>query len=205
MRRLLRRGHHLRWLLRNSSRAGGDQALEFDSRHAVALHLQNRETIAGEIEAFAAVGNESQSRQDKAAERGVGGIFGKMDLVLRLEIAQADGSVEDHGHVRAGADDLRRLHHVELVVNFAHHLFEHVLERDQAEDAAKFVHDHGQADAARAHLQKQFAGELVFRHDQQLAQQAAEVEVRPELGEAAGSGASFRDAARALKRRRSYP
>ena len=100
-----------------------------------------------------------------------------MDFVLRLEIAQADGSVEDHGHLRARADDLRRLHDVELIVNFADHLFEHVLQRNQAQDAAKFVHDHGQADAAGAHFDQQFAGELALRNDQQLAQEAPQVEI----------------------------
>ena len=64
----------------------------------------------------------------------------------------------------------RPLDDVELVVNLADHLFENVLERDQAENAAEFVDDHGEADAARAKFKKQLAGRLRFRHDQDLAQ-----------------------------------
>ena len=102
--------------------------------------------------------NEAKLCEDESAKCGVGGIFGELDLVLCLEIAKSHGSVENHGHFRSGADDLGRLYDVELIVNFANHLLEHVLQRNQAQDAPKFVDHHRQADAARAHLDQQFAG-----------------------------------------------
>src|SRR5207244_6025688 len=110
-----------------------------------ALHLQNREAITGKIKTFASARNEAEVREDETAQGSVSGIFGELDLVLRLEIAKAYGSIKDHGHFRPAADDLGSLYDVELIVNFAHHLLQHVLQGNQTQDAPKFVHDHGQA------------------------------------------------------------
>src|SRR5713226_7925550 len=106
----------------------------------MALHLQNREPIPAEIKALTATRNEPEPGENEPAERGVSGIFREPDFVLRLKVAKTYGPVENDGGLRSGANYLGRVDDIKFIVNLADHLLEHVLQRNQAEDAAKFVH-----------------------------------------------------------------
>jgi len=116
--------------------------------------------------------------QHKAAQRGVGGVLRQLDVVLRLEIAQAKPAVENHGRFRTRPNNLRPLDGIELVVYFACHLLEQIFHRHQTQNAAKLIHDHGHARAVRAHFNQHLARKLAFRHDQQFAQMAPQIECR---------------------------
>src|SRR6185437_4015106 len=85
-----------------------------------------------------------------------------------------DGSVENNAAV--GKNE-RLFDDVEFVVNFAHHLLEDVLERHKVQDAAEFIHDHGEPGAARTKFEQQFAGGLCFRNDQRVADQMPQMEI----------------------------
>jgi len=63
------------------------------------VHLHYCETITIGFETFATAGNEAQAREDEPADRLVGGIFGKQDVITRGELADFDGGVEDHAAV----------------------------------------------------------------------------------------------------------
>src|SRR5438445_13699113 len=103
-----------------ASRRGGDQALQFDARHSPALHLQNRKAITSKNKTFASARNEAEVREAETAQGRISGIFGELDLVLRLEIAKAYGSINNHSHFQPMTDDLLILYDVELIVNFAY-------------------------------------------------------------------------------------
>src|SRR5581483_8144989 len=112
---------------------------------------------------------------EKTTNSGERGIFRKRDVVLRVEVANVKARVEDDGSVRQGQ---RAFDYVELIVNFTDHLLEDVLHRHQAEDAAELIDHNRQADAVRSQLDEQFAGRLGLRNDQNLAQDAAQIEGR---------------------------
>ena len=154
------------------------------------VHFHYGEAIAIGFEAFAAAGNESEAGEDESADRFVGGIFGKHDVVARGEFADFDGGVEDHAAVGEGE---RALDDVEFIVNFADHLLEDVFERGQAEDAAEFVHDHGEAGAAGAKFQEQFADGLGFGNDERVAQDGAQIEFGERLMIFGAAGAIEQD------------
>src|SRR5262249_42558205 len=149
--------------------------LDFDSRHTPPIHLHNRETEIAVLETFAAAWNESELVQHKAADGGIGGIFGQSDVVLRIEIAHVESGIEDY---RAVGQRQGPLFHVELVVNFANHLLENVFQRHQTQDAAELVDHQRKADAASAQLEQQLVGWLGFRNDQQFSQNSAQIEGR---------------------------
>ena len=73
------------------------------------------------------------------------------------------------------------LDNVELIVNFADHLFEDVFERDQAEYRAEFVDSHRQAGAVNAQLEKQFDGGFRLGNNENFAQHVAEMKFRGRL------------------------
>ena len=77
--------------------------------------------------------------------------------------------------MRAVGKRERTLDDVELVVNFADHLLEDVFERGEAEDAAEFVDNHGEARAASAEFEQKFAGALRFGDDEHVAQHCAQM------------------------------
>src|SRR5271155_1000398 len=154
------------------------------------VHFHYGEAIAIGFEAFAAAGDKAQAREDETADRFVGGIFGEDDVIARGEFADFDGGVEDHAAVGKGE---RALDNVEFVVNFADHLLEDVFESGEAEDAAEFVHDHGQAGAAGAKFQEQFADGLGFGDDERIAQDGAQIKFREWLMIFGAAGAIEQD------------
>src|SRR5580698_5196103 len=137
------------------------------------IHLHYRETITIGFETFAAAGNEAEASEHETADRLVGRIFRKHDVVTRGQLADFNGGVEDHAAVGKGE---RALDDVEFVVNFADHLLEDVFERGQAKDASEFVNDHGQAGAAGAEFEQEFADGLGFWDDERVAQDGAQIE-----------------------------
>src|SRR5580692_8486813 len=122
------------------------------------VHFHHGEAIAIRFETFTAAGNKSEAREHEAADGFVRWIFGKDDVVARGEFADFDGRIEDHATVGKGQ---RALDDVEFVVNLADHLLEDVFEGGEAQDATEFVHDHGEAGAARAEFEEEFADGLV--------------------------------------------
>jgi len=161
-------------LRRRGGRFDGLDLLDFDAGNAAAVHLDNGEAVTFKVEALAAAGDEAELGEDKAADGGVGGIVGELDVVLRGEIANVERGIENHGAVGEG---LGVFDDVELVVNFADHLLDDVFNRNEAEDAAEFVHDHGQTDATRAKLEEELASEFAFGDDEDVAKNAAKAEV----------------------------
>src|SRR5206468_10953407 len=107
--------------------------------------------LIAEIKPLAALRNEAKLIENETADGGVSWILGQRDVVLRVEVAHVEGSVKNHRPVRKRE---RLFHHVKLVVNFANHLFDDIFDGHQAENAAEFVDDHGQTDAARAQFEK---------------------------------------------------
>ena len=49
---------------------------------------------------FAAARNEAEMVEDESADGFVGGVFGQSDVVLRFEVANFDGAVENHASRR---------------------------------------------------------------------------------------------------------
>ena len=153
------------------------QPLNLDARHAPAVHFHHGEAISFEVKTFSTAGNESELRENESSRGGVGRIFRQQDVVLRFEIAEAERCVENHGRVRALPDDERLLHHIEFIVNFADQLFQDVLQRDQSQDGAEFVHDHRHPTVARAQLEQQFVRGFALRHDDDFVQHPPQVEL----------------------------
>src|SRR5580704_16549466 len=141
---------------------------------AAMIHVHNRKTIAVRLKTLAATGNKAELIQNKAADCLVRTILGQLDVVFAFEFADIGGTVKDH---RAIGERERTLDHVELIVNLAHHLLENIFERGEAENAAEFINDHGEAGAARAEFEEEFAGALRFRNDEDVAQHRAQIEV----------------------------
>src|ERR1700733_6076414 len=136
------------------------------------VHFHYGEAIAIGLKAFAASGDKAQAREDETADRFVGGIFGEDDVVARGEFADFDGGIEDHAAVGKGQ---RAFDDVEFIVNFADHLLEDVFEGGEAEDAAEFVYDHGEAGAAGAEFEEELADGLGLRDDQRVAENGAQI------------------------------
>jgi len=61
-------------------------------------------------------------------------------------------------------------------VNFADDLLDQVFHGDEAQDATELIHDHGHANTARAHLDKQFGGGFAFGNDEQFVESIAKIE-----------------------------
>src|SRR5271154_7216773 len=145
--------------------------LDFYAGHAFAVHFHDGKPRIAEIETFAAFGNKAELIEHETADSSVSRIFRNGDVVLRFEVANIEGGVENH---RAVGERERALHDIEFVVNFANHLFEDIFEGDETEDAAELVNHYGQSDVVRAQLKKEFARGLGFRNDQHLTQHAAQ-------------------------------
>ncbi len=151
------------------------QTQNLHASDAAAVHFGDRKAEAGVFEAFPAARNEAEPAQDESADGRVAGIFRQGDAVLRVEVADVERSIEDH---RAIGQSQRMLDDVELIVDFADHLFEDILEGHQAENAAKLVHNKRQAGPPCAQLAEKLAGRLGFGNDQDFAQEPPEVEVQ---------------------------
>ena len=67
-------------------------------------------------------------------------------------------------------------------MNFANQLLEDVFEGNEAENAAELIHDHGHAGVLGAKLPQELAGGLGLRDDEDLAQDAAQIEGRHSHG-----------------------
>src|SRR5277367_4466246 len=154
------------------------QRFYFQARDAAVVHFHHGEAVAIGFETFSAAGNESEASEHKAADGFVRGILGKDDVVTRGELADFYGGVEDHASV---GESERAFDYVEFVVNFTDHLLEDVFERGEAENAAEFVHDHGEAGAAGAEFEEEFADGLGFGNDESVAQDGAQIEVGERL------------------------
>ena len=181
----LRRG-----LVRGRRDNRGRQRFDFQARDAAMVHFHYGEAIAIGFKTFAATGNKSEAGEDESADRFVGGIFGKDDVVARGQFADFDGGVEDHAAV--GKSE-RALDDVEFIVNFADHLLEDIFESGEAEDAAEFVHDHGEAGAAGAEFQEEFADGLGFGDDERVAENGAQIEFGERLVIFSAAGAIEED------------
>src|SRR5260370_11417553 len=155
---------------------GGADALNLDAGNAFSVHFDDRETKIAVLEAFAALGNKTQLVEYETAHSGVSGIFGQGDVVLRVEIAHIQGCVKNQRTIRQRE---RAFDNVKFIVNLSHHLFEDLLDGDEAEDAAEFVHHQSHADVTRAQLEEQLAGRLSLGHNEHFAQAAAEIEREP--------------------------
>src|SRR5713101_793782 len=137
--------------LRGAIVGRGTRALDFYAGDALAVHLDYGEAIVAVLEAFSAAGDEAELIENEAADGGVGGIFREADVVLGVEVADVEGGVENDGAV---GESEGALDDVEFVVNFADDLLEDVFEGHEAEDAAEFVDDDGQADVMGAQLEE---------------------------------------------------
>src|SRR5882672_4977635 len=129
-------------------------ALNFYAGDALAVHLDDAKAKVAILKTFASARNEAELIEDEAAHRCVGGILGKRDVVLGIEIADIQSSVENDSAIRKRE---WALDYIELVVNFSDYLFENIFQGDQAKDAAEFVYYNGQAHMVCAQLHEQFA------------------------------------------------
>src|ERR1700679_2010011 len=154
------------------------------------VHFHYCETVTIGFETFPTAGNEAEAREHESADRLIGGIFGKHDVVTRGELADFDGGVEDHAAVGQGE---RALDDVEFIVNFTDHLLEDVFERGQAENAAEFVNDHGESGATCAEFQMEFADGLAFGNDERVTQDGAQIEFSERLAIFGAAGAIEQD------------
>src|SRR5260370_2286609 len=170
----------LQYCFRNTLRFvfifSGTNALNLDAGDALSVHFDEREGKIEGLEAFAGVRNETQLVEYETAHSGVSGIFGQGDVVLRVEIAHIQGGVKNQSSVRQRE---RAFDNVKFVVNLSHHLFEDVLDGDEAEDAAEFVHHESHADAACAQLEEQLAGRLSLGDNEHFPPDAAQIERGP--------------------------
>lgn len=148
------------------------EALDFHARDPAAFHFHNGETIAVVLKYFTAAGKKTQVGKDEAGERFVSRVFEQLDVELAFEVPDIQRSVENHGAV---GEVQRMLDDVELVVNFANHLLEDVLESDQAEDGAEFVDSHGEAGASRAKFKQKLDGGFRLGNDEDAAKNVAKV------------------------------
>src|ERR1700722_7216865 len=168
------RGHGFRELVRHRLWRWRGNRLDLYAGNPAAILFHHGEAETVGFKAFAAAGDESEPAQHEAAHGFVRGVIGERDIVLRLEVADFYARVEDNSAVRKCE---RALDHVEFVVNFADHLLEDVFQSDEAENAAEFVDNHGEARAARAELDETFAGGLGLGDDQDVADNASNVKV----------------------------
>src|SRR5882672_485379 len=104
-------------------------ALNFHAGDALAVHLDDAKAKVAILKAFAAARNKAELVENETAYGRVGGIFGKRDVVLGIEIADIQSSVEDNSAIRKRE---WALDNVELVVNFSDDLFEDVFQGNQA-------------------------------------------------------------------------
>src|SRR6478609_4755910 len=119
---------------------GGTQALNLDARDATAIHFNNGKTIRAEFKTLAAARNEAELIEDESANGGVSGIFREGNVVLRVEVADIQCSIEDDCAVGQGE---WAFDNVEFIVDFADELLEEIFHGDEAEDAAELVDDNG--------------------------------------------------------------
>src|SRR4029077_12163986 len=124
-------------------------ALNLYASDSFAVHLDHAKAIVAILKAFASARNETQLIEDETAHSGIGGILGKRDVVLGVQVANVQSGVENDRAIR---ESKWALDDIELVVNFANDLLENVFQGDQAENAAEFVHHDGQADVVGAQL-----------------------------------------------------
>ncbi len=153
----------------------GTNALNLYAGDALAVHLDNREAMVSVLKTFAAARNEAELIENEAADGGVCRIFRKRDAVLGVEVAHIQSRIENDSAIGKGKGVLDD---VKFVVNLSHDLLEDILQGNEAQNAAKFIDDDGQADVTRAQLQKQFARGLGLWDDEHLAQHAAQIERR---------------------------
>src|SRR5215813_7371494 len=125
-------GGGLRWSF------GLADVLNFDARHAASIHFHHGKAEIAVVEAFAALRYESQLVEDKTSCRCIGRIFRQSDVVLCVQIANAQRSVENN---RAVGKRQRPLHDIKFVVNFSNKLFENVFHRHEPQNAAELVDD----------------------------------------------------------------
>src|SRR6266568_8981504 len=90
--------------LRNARRFtlifSGTNALNLHAGDALTVHFHDREAEIAVLEAFAALGNKPQLIKDKATDSGVSRVLRQSDIVLRVEVAHVQRSVEDQGSIR---------------------------------------------------------------------------------------------------------
>ena len=121
---------------------GRARPLNFDARDAAAIHFDDRETKAAVFETFTATRDEAELVHHKASDGGVGGVFGEGDVVLSVEVADAECRIEHDGAIGEGQ---RLFDDVELVVNLTDKLLEKIFRGNETENAAELVDDHGDA------------------------------------------------------------
>src|SRR5690348_1193789 len=151
--------------------ACGFQAFDFYAGNSAAFDFHYGEAVAVVFETFAAARQKSEVGEHEAGERFVRGIFGELDVKF-VEVMNFERGVENHGAVD---ESERAFNDVELIVNFADHLFENVFEGDEAENGAEFVDDHGEAAAMRAEFDEKFDGGLGFGNDEDFAKHVAKL------------------------------
>src|SRR5260370_35810327 len=78
-------------------------ALNFYAGDALAVHLDDTKAKVAILKTLASARNETELIEDEAAHRCVGGILGKRDVVLGIEIADIQSSGDNDNAVRTRA------------------------------------------------------------------------------------------------------
>jgi len=142
--------------------------------------MQHHEVQATELHLLATLGHMAHFMGDEAAD-GVERLFSVAALQRDLEgLGHAlDGRVaaDAVGAVGQGEDVARIFGNVELVLDLADDLFEHVLDGDEPCHAAELVDHDGQVVAVAAELAQQVVEALALGHEHGRAQQRADVQL----------------------------
>src|SRR5438105_3114192 len=107
----------------------GLQFFDFDFGDAVAFDRLNRVTMALVIETLTLSRDSLQACQDEAGQSLKSRITGQQKLVLRLQIANADGAFEDCSDFPFDQGLLWR-GYIKFVFDFAHDLLQNVFNRN---------------------------------------------------------------------------
>src|SRR5215467_4903384 len=151
---------------------GSRNTFYLDPRHPFAVHFGDGESQIPKPETLTALGDESELIQHKPAHSGIGRVFRQGNAILRVQIPHIQGSVKDH---RTIGQRQRLLYHIKLVVNLADHLFQHILERYQAQQTSELVHHHRHPCVVFLELLQQLSGRLGFRRDEHFPQNPPQI------------------------------
>src|SRR5712692_6523515 len=121
-------------------------ALDAHQFDAVPLHLNNDKLAAIKLHRIAVLGKTLQPGDHEAAQGLEALIAGKLQVIVRLQVADVKGSVE-HQH-SAGQGQWGRLIHIKFIFQFADNLLQDVFHRNYADGRAKLINHDRQMAAA---------------------------------------------------------
>ena len=90
--------------------------------------------------------------EHEPTDRRISGVFGQRDIILRIQIANAQGGIENNRSIRKRE---RLFDDVKFIVNLADKLLENVFHRREAQNTSKFVDDHGYRSVLRSKFSQQ--------------------------------------------------